>query len=544
MNDPESLMCLLPLSGGEIWIEDVVAGTSVERDELGHNRQGTWHAYSRVFLFSATKRHIVRAAEGSCTVVLYLTRRTPSLRDAAELARLGFVLPLPAGSSEPGTEPSHQDAGAASGEAPLADSVEDEEAEVEVMVHRRAYQRVDERGEDAQHSAPPVGCRVNHSATIAEKDKLCEVVLAAAEAEISAHLEQARGKHLKGKDNPPQKDAARQKSVARFELDAIQSDVQLGVQIPEAWLDRIMTDPECSLEDMAAEVKSYLEANLVAAAEALLDIQDKESMDMCKKVKIKDVIIMTKRDGWVLGRLWMQGELRPMLVLSGVKLFLSPPPAMADGFEVDWAAGNTIDGAAELIEKHSASPQYAGLASAKGKLGVRRAVVAGAKIWKAELSGLALEVSEEDVVRMLEKMGVAHTRRFRGRWWQIEATSRIDPAKAEFQVGATTHVVEIKTRRDASTRHREKSQTDPATDAAPAVQKPRQRSRSASRKKRAKKSQPPAAPMFKSGQSGGEAGRQVEFAAVIAAMQAQMKDIADKLESSGRPQLAPAAPRD
>eukprot|EP00971_Amphidinium_carterae_P042024 825658-Amphidinium_carterae.2 len=67
----------------------------------------------------------------------------------------------------------------------------------------------------------------------------------------------------------------------------------------------------------------------------------------------------------------MQGELRPMLVLSGVKLFLSPPPAMADGFEVEWVAGTTIDGAAELIQKHSAGPQYAGLASAKGKLGVR-----------------------------------------------------------------------------------------------------------------------------------------------------------------------------
>eukprot|EP00971_Amphidinium_carterae_P037363 734432-Amphidinium_carterae.1 len=220
-----------------------------------------------------------------------------------------------------------------------------------------------------------------------------------------------------------------------------------------------MTDPNCSLEDMAAEVKSYLEANLVAAADALLDIQDKESMDMCRKVRIKDVNIMTKRDGWVLGRMWMQGELRPMLVLSGVKLFLSPPPAMADGFEVEWFAGTTIDGAAELIEKHSSGPQYAGLASAKGKLGVRRAAVAGSKVWKAELSGLALEVSEQDVVRMLGKMGVAHTRLFRGgRCWQIEAASRIDSAKAEFQVGASTHVVEIKTRRDASTRQREKSQ--------------------------------------------------------------------------------------
>eukprot|EP00971_Amphidinium_carterae_P209238 4150700-Amphidinium_carterae.3 len=441
MNDPDSLMCILPVAGGEIWLEDAIAGTSVEQDELGRDRQGTWHAYSRVFLFSATKRHIVRAAEGSCTLVLYLTRRTPSVRDAAKLAQLGFVLPLSASSSDPGTEPSHYDAGAASSEAPLADPVDDEEAEVEVMVHRRAYQRVDERGEDVKHSAPPFGFRVNRNATIAEvrtvlrkrlklsphrlilkafsnaavlvpdaqvfpqhmrvwleilprqgaletrseelvaairavrariqgagrlwtqertlmsvgpwirdltqegvepnpgpagtdfqdkserrknqaaaflkavrhkpqelsntqlrtllqKDKLCEVVLSAAESEISAHLEQARGKHLKGKDAPPQKDVARQKSVARFELDAVQNDVQLGVQIPEAWLDRIMSDPECSLEDMAAEVKSYLEANLVAAAEALLDIQDKESMDMCRQVKIKDVIIMTKRDGW------------------------------------------------------------------------------------------------------------------------------------------------------------------------------------------------------------------------------------------------------
>eukprot|EP00971_Amphidinium_carterae_P042023 825658-Amphidinium_carterae.1 len=66
-------------------------------------------------------------------------------------------------------------------------------------------------------------------------------------------------------------------------------------------------------------------------------------------------------------------------------------------------------------------------------------------------------------------MGVAHTRLFRGgRCWQIEASSRLDYAKAEFQVGATTHVVEIKTRRDASTRQREKSQHDPASSAAPA----------------------------------------------------------------------------
>eukprot|EP00971_Amphidinium_carterae_P051776 1019395-Amphidinium_carterae.2 len=47
MNDPDSLMCLIPLADGEIWIEDAMAGTAVEQDELGHDRQGTWHAYSR-----------------------------------------------------------------------------------------------------------------------------------------------------------------------------------------------------------------------------------------------------------------------------------------------------------------------------------------------------------------------------------------------------------------------------------------------------------------------------------------------------------------
>eukprot|EP00971_Amphidinium_carterae_P201148 3991693-Amphidinium_carterae.1 len=63
--------------------------------------------------------------------------------------------------------------------------------------------------------------------TLLQKDKLCDVVLAASEAEISKHLEQARDKHLKGRDVQPHKEAARQKSVARFELDAVQSDVQL-----------------------------------------------------------------------------------------------------------------------------------------------------------------------------------------------------------------------------------------------------------------------------------------------------------------------------
>eukprot|EP00971_Amphidinium_carterae_P090419 1790506-Amphidinium_carterae.1 len=168
MNDPGSSMCLIPLAGGEIWIEDAIGGSAVEQDEMGHDRQGTWHAYSRVFLFSAAKRHIVRAAEGSCTLVLYLTRRKPSVRDAAKLAQFGFVLPLASSRCEPGTAPDHHDASAAGSGAQVADPMEEHTAEVEVMVHRRAYQRVDERGEDAKHSAPPFGLRVNRNATIAE----------------------------------------------------------------------------------------------------------------------------------------------------------------------------------------------------------------------------------------------------------------------------------------------------------------------------------------------------------------------------------------
>eukprot|EP00971_Amphidinium_carterae_P255107 5064427-Amphidinium_carterae.1 len=64
--------------------------------------------------------------------------------------------------------PVGDDAGAASSRVPLADSLDAENGEVEVMVHRRAYQRMDERGEDARHSAPPFGLRLSRIATIAD----------------------------------------------------------------------------------------------------------------------------------------------------------------------------------------------------------------------------------------------------------------------------------------------------------------------------------------------------------------------------------------
>eukprot|EP00971_Amphidinium_carterae_P062824 1243454-Amphidinium_carterae.1 len=90
------------------------------------------------------------------------------MRDAAKLGQFGFVLPLASSRCEPGTEPRHHEAGAAGSGAQVADPMEEQAAQVEVMVHRRVYKRVDERGEDARHSAPPFALRVNRDATIAE----------------------------------------------------------------------------------------------------------------------------------------------------------------------------------------------------------------------------------------------------------------------------------------------------------------------------------------------------------------------------------------
>eukprot|EP00971_Amphidinium_carterae_P242252 4810152-Amphidinium_carterae.2 len=80
-------MCLIPLADGELWIEDALSGTSVEQDEKGHEWHGTWHAMPRVFLFSASKRHmdvqiLVIAATGNVTLVILAWLRGSSRKQA------------------------------------------------------------------------------------------------------------------------------------------------------------------------------------------------------------------------------------------------------------------------------------------------------------------------------------------------------------------------------------------------------------------------------------------------------------------------------
>eukprot|EP00971_Amphidinium_carterae_P096832 1916763-Amphidinium_carterae.1 len=91
VNKPSSTIFLITWATGSLWIGSPSGADFHSLDQ--QPPQGTWHSLSRsVFAFPATAQHALHINGDRCvkTLVLYTTRREPSLGDSLTLVMLGF----------------------------------------------------------------------------------------------------------------------------------------------------------------------------------------------------------------------------------------------------------------------------------------------------------------------------------------------------------------------------------------------------------------------------------------------------------------------